>query len=141
VIEDNVIGRGTAVNYSFNVNVSDIKAINNQNIVKTVNGGSTHIIIKNVILSTTPSDFAAAVRVFPNPLQSNTLQIKAENVRCTNVALYNTLGQLVLNHQAASDMTTVQIPDLPNGIYTLTLTVEGANGDSEKVLKKIIISR
>ncbi len=140
VIEDNVIGRGTAVNYSFNVSVSDIKAINNQNIPKNVNGGSSNIIIKNIVLGTMPSDFAAAIRVFPNPLQSNTLFIKTENVRCKNAILYNVLGQILLENKATA-INSLEMPDLTNGIYTLELLVEGNNGAVEKVLKKIVVAR
>jgi Secretion system C-terminal sorting domain len=138
VITDNVIGRGVNnANYNFNVSVSGIKAINNQNIPKAINGADSHTTMQGMVLGTTQNDLENAVRIFPNPLNGNILTIKTDNLKCTNAVLHNVLGQAVfsttLNNAATHNLT---LTDLTNGVYTLTLTTDKGN-----VVRKVIVAR
>ena len=135
VIEDNVIGRGTAnTNYPFVVNISTIKAINNLNIEKTVNGAQTQIIVENVVLATDVQTLANQIKITPNPTQG-VVRINAASARIESATLTNTLGQVVFQQiiPSVSD-ATLQFPTLANGVYMLYLTT-----DAGKITKKLII--
>jgi SprB repeat/Secretion system C-terminal sorting domain len=137
VITDNVIGRDpNNSNRVFNVSVSGIQAINNQNVPKVMNGVETSTIVASVV-STTQTILDDAVRVFPNPLNGNILTVKTDNLKCTNAVLHNVLGQAVFSTTLNNDAThNLTLTDLANGVYTLTLTTEKGN-----VVRKVIVAR
>ncbi len=74
----------------------------------------------------------ATIRLFPNPVSSQ-LQIDSPNQEFTHLKLQNLLGQTVFSQPFA---TTINVANLPNGIYYLTL-----ENDKSMIVKKICIEK
>lgn len=72
------------------------------------------------------------ISVFPNPAKGY-LQISGIE-QVSDVRLYNPLGQLVLETQATDATTTLSLPALPAGIYTLYLRNEAG-----QALRKVVL--
>jgi SprB repeat/Secretion system C-terminal sorting domain len=140
IIEDNVIGRGmNSTNYPFVVNVTGIKAINNQNMPKTVIGTQTQTVLDNMITNTTQTSLNNAIIIAPNPVTNGVLTIKSP-INCQTVTISNVLGQVLLTQPIepsiieAESNFELKLPILANGIYLLTLTT--AEGS---ITKRIIV--
>ncbi len=123
VIEDNVIGKGTTnISYPFVVNVSGIRAINNQNIEKTVNGAQTQVMIENMVLATSnANDLAEKISVSPNPT-TGFVRISTLGLSCSQLHITNMLGQEVAAQTITATDFNLQLAHLPIGIYTLNFT-------------------
>ena len=67
--------------------------------------------------------FDVLKKVYPNPTSGN-LTIEAEGM--TEVSVYNTLGQCVLQKEVAGEQTTVNLQQVSEGLYLLRVkTAEG----------------
>lgn len=61
--------------------------------------------------------------VFPNPASSTiNLQLPAAYSNASNLRIYNALGQFVVEHQAMAGLISLDISNLPNGMYYLVVT-------------------
>ena len=134
---DNVIGKGvTAINYPFTVSVSGVKAINNANIDKPMNGKQSQIVVKNVVVGTNEISLSRNIRVYPNPLRSNSLNVSS-TVGCGSISISNALGQVVFAVQGNNQTElNLSLPELTDGIYTIMIdTAEG------KAAKKLVVTK
>ncbi len=77
------------------------------------------------------------IRIYPNPT-SGILRIEvmgfAENDECT-LTLYSTAGQLIERTQLTSSVGTLNISSRQNGVYLMTICLNG-NESSWKIIKK-----
>ncbi|MBK6732056.1 MAG: T9SS type A sorting domain-containing protein [Bacteroidetes bacterium] len=65
------------------------------------------------------------IHVFPNPATENLYIQNMNNIEFENIALYNMMGQSVLNQTMNNEtITAINIEELPAGIYTLQLRNE-----------------
>ena len=65
----------------------------------------------------------ASIKVYPNPTSG---KITIEAVGMTEVSVYNTLGQCVLQKEVSGELTTVNLQQVSEGLYLLRVkTVEG----------------
>ena len=58
----------------------------------------------------------ASIKVYPNPTSGN---ITIEAVGMTEVSVYNTLGQCVLQKEVSGELTTVNLQQVSEGLYLL----------------------
>jgi len=87
---------------------------------------------KNTTLST--DSFAATkVKLYPNPT-SNILNIEAA-VNIQNIAIYNVLGQEVMNKENNGTSVSIDVSGLNLGIYVVKTTIDG-NESSTKFIKE-----
>ncbi|MEY4927587.1 MAG: hypothetical protein RI894_2023, partial [Bacteroidota bacterium] len=136
VITDNIIGRGiTGLSYPFNVSVSGIKAIDNQNIDKPMNGAAMHTVFTNMILNTVENSLSQRVHIFPNPLTTHRLNIHTENLVCTAIQISTMLGQVIFSDvNINKSQFIVDLPTLSAGVYIVEMTTNG-----ERVMKKLVV--
>jgi len=76
-----------------------------------------------------------AFNMFPNPLSQNQLNIQAEEV-IQQVIIHNILGETVLvsEEQSFSKQMTLDIPDLSNGVYTVSIAFDGNKRSIQKLM-------
>jgi hypothetical protein len=74
---------------------------------------------------------AETIGVYPNP-SSNNLNITTKN-NIQDIAIYNSLGQVVLTTSPNTNTVNVDITSLPNGFYTVKASINGVD-----TFKKII---
>jgi SprB repeat/Secretion system C-terminal sorting domain len=143
VIIDNIIGRGTnSIAYPFDITVSDIKAINPQNVTLPMNGVATRTVLNNMVLATNTNPLSANIRISPNPTH-DILNIQTNGIAINRLTLTNMLGQVLLTQNAdvratlvvaQTVATTLSLADLPQGTYFITIeTPEGRL--TQKVVK------
>ncbi len=73
------------------------------------------------------------VGMYPNPSQGM-LTITADN-KIQNVVIYNSLGQTVLNQSADANKLTVDLANLPAGMYTVKTNINGVDSFN-KIVKE-----
>lgn len=77
----------------------------------------------NQTTSTAPVTGLAATALYPNPAVSQfILDLSAYSITTGQLALLNTSGQRVLNQQVDLSQTTVDISNLPKGLYFVEFT-------------------
>lgn len=81
----------------------------------------------------TKSFSATNLKMYPNPATNN-LTIDGIN-SIENVAVYNTIGQQVINLNPKSNSVTLNVSGLQNGLYIVKSTVEGKVASSKFVKK------
>ena len=101
----------------------------------TSNLGSVYVdniyLHKNTVLSN--DSFATTkVKLYPNPT-SNILNIEA-NGAIQNIAVYNVLGQEVMNKQTEGTSISLDVSSLNSGIYVIKTMIDG-NVSSTKFIK------
>jgi len=82
--------------------------------------------------------FSQKIRLFPNPVtQSLTIDLNQLSAESGEIELeiYNVNGQLVWKQTATAALTTINVDDLPDGIYMLNLR-SAANTFSHKFVKQ-----
>lgn len=83
---------------------------------------SDEMMIKKQVSVTEPNELISAV--YPNPATSQlTIDLKAEGT--ANVAIYNVLGQSLIQENVSNISNTVNISNLSQGIYIVKVTQNG----------------
>lgn len=72
---------------------------------------------------------------YPNPA-SSVVRFNVEGVANANIAIYNLLGQEVLNQKVEAGQATISVADLEKGIYFCNLVVNGKTLSTEKLVVK-----
>lgn len=73
------------------------------------------------------------VSLWPNPVQ-NKLTVKADNL--ANVQVCTLTGKTVYSQQASGNQTEIDMANLPNGIYLVSVTGKSGNTSVQKIIKK-----
>ncbi len=125
ITTDNING----IKYYNNVSsISLINAIDSVGNPITLNAG-----IDSVVVETTPTDIETVkqfnLQVYPNPA-SGTLFIKSEETLFEQVSITNLLGESVLIGKLSGKNNSLDVSDLPSGIYLLKLKT--AKGELRK---------
>ena len=66
-----------------------------------------------------------SIEVFPNPTNGVLKFITSTSLQHSNINIYNTLGQLVLQQRIEQNEINVDV--LPQGIYSFSIEFEGKN--------------
>lgn len=77
-------------------------------------------------------DIVSKFKIYPNPAQ-NKLTIESNSVTITSIQIHDLLGKKVLE-QKMSSSPNINVSDLSNGIYLLTI-----KADNKSVTKKLVI--
>jgi hypothetical protein len=75
----------------------------------------------------------SGLKMFPNPLSGNTLNITSDNNADKMVAIYDVLGKQVLNAKVANG--TVNVSGLTSGVYMVKVTEEGKTSTKKLVIR------
>lgn len=95
--------------------------LNATNVVRTIVGIEEHT-------SENP------LKIYPNPIQ-NTLNIKtAPSMLGAKYSVHNVFGSLILNGEISSETTTIDIGNIPRGLYLLT--VDNGAKQTFKIVKQ-----
>ncbi len=127
-----LINSPTTANPTFNISVSDIHGIDNQNITKNVQISSSSIILNNTV-GVSENNGNQYIHIFPNPTKDN-LTISLENKdEMYNLQLVNAFGQIILTKNIAETNTVLNTENLAAGSYFIYIL--GKNG---KIVKKFV---
>ena len=74
-------------------------------------------------------------KIFPNPA-NNILNIVSSENQNLNVNIYNLLGKNVYSENSITPISKINISDLPNGMYIISVVSENS-----QISKRIVISR
>ena len=78
--------------------------------------------------------YSEALTIYPNPSEG-LFTIKFSKVLTRSLAVYNMIGETVFESEFSSEMTTIDLSNLPAGIYTLKST----STDGSVAVKEIVI--
>jgi uncharacterized protein YjbI with pentapeptide repeats len=98
---------------------------------------ATNLIATNCSLNTIPFEVDEDFNLYPNPA-ANTLNIHAKNtIAVISIALYNTLGQLILSipNAIATDTIALDISNLKTGVYFVSVTTDKGK-TTQRFIKK-----
>ncbi len=101
-----------------------------QLVFASVPSGNSIVYIDNVLFSKKMQTGLASVKsekvgVYPNPANKSFTITSVNAIQ--NVTIYNALGQAVLNSLTNSNNVNMDIATLPNGIYTIKVTINGVD--------------
>ncbi len=126
IIEDLIEAR----TINIDVGINDIKVINSEGkeLQVSMPSDSVHLTILPIesrsVTTNTNEQLAANISITPNPT-SNYLQIALDGSvqnEGGQLIIYNSLGEQVLLEKKVRDNTTLEISNLPRGIYWIELT-------------------
>jgi hypothetical protein len=66
------------------------------------------------------------IEIFPNPA-TDQLQIRYHTEQLTGITITNSIGQLMLQQPIHNELTTLNVKELPAGIYIITLNRKAGN--------------
>jgi hypothetical protein len=90
----------------------------------------------NYLLSTPSETFDASFIVYPNPVTDNfNVVIPAYFSANTNLSVYNSVGQLVLNQALVNGLNTTNTNQLTTGVYVIKVT-DGNYTAIKRIVKK-----
>ena len=77
----------------------------------------------------------ATITLYPNPTHSSVNVELGEGVRATDIRLFNTFGQLISTTSVNAPVTTINLSELPNGIYFVQIFNDGKLITTGKVVR------
>ncbi|WP_139134325.1 T9SS type A sorting domain-containing protein [Crocinitomix algicola] len=86
------------------------------------------------VLSIEPDETANACSIYPNPSFDNQITINWENYENYQISLFDLKGRLISKYSSTNNLVKIELPNISNGVYILTLTAEEIT-----INKKIII--
>jgi len=72
--------------------------------------------------------------IFPNPF-NEVLEINSEDYENFNLTIHNVIGEVVYSGNLKNKKNTIQLSDLPEGIYIITIFVDSGNRISQLIIK------
>ncbi|OIQ21696.1 MAG: hypothetical protein BM557_02545 [Flavobacterium sp. MedPE-SWcel] len=75
----------------------------------------------------------SSIKIYPNPVSGNTLNITSNANTTKTIAIYDVLGKQVIN--TITDSETINISDLTSGVYIVTITEEGKTATRKLVVR------
>lgn len=85
------------------------------------------------ILSTKSFNEISGLKMFPNPLSGNVLNVTSNSSADKTIAVYDVLGKNVLNAKVTNE--TVNVSGLNSGVYIVKITEEGKTATRKLVVK------
>lgn len=97
----------------------------------------THLLVMVtfVLMILTPMLGNAQVRLYPNPTEGNNFNLTSVEIM-TGVEIYNVLGEKVSEEQFCTFKKTIEVPDLPSGIYLIKIFTKGWESTTIKMIKR-----
>ena len=77
----------------------------------------------------------ATVTLYPNPTHTSVNVVLGDNVRATDIRLFNAFGQLISTTDVNSSVTAIDLSQLPNGIYFVQIFNSGELVTTGKVVR------
>ena len=74
-----------------------------------------------------------SIELFPNPV-GNTLKVNTEHA--ASMSLYNTKGELVISRDVDAGTTSIEVSNLPNGIYIYHIVDDKGNVSMNQLVKE-----
>jgi PKD repeat protein len=125
IITDNINGRPAArqIANPFTTTVTEAHLTNKLLIQKTVQGlGSSVVVISSGTTATESTAWQNQIKIFPNPVTADKINIASNGILIENVVLNNVLGQKVLEMRNINANThTIESNGLPSGTYLLAI--------------------
>ncbi len=87
-----------------------------------------------VSVSSRDNDISSGVQVFSNPVQDGSMEISLQKEEAV-IRLFDAMGKLVKQEKASGNSTTLNVQDVPSGIYWLEVTASG-----ERWMEKVVVS-
>jgi uncharacterized delta-60 repeat protein len=84
--------------------------------------GTVRLIGEKIALST--PDFTISnknIILYPNPVKDILNITSKENIQINSIQIYNILGELVMNQSDKNSISTINVSNLSNGIYTIII--------------------
>lgn len=120
-IQDDIMLRGGNLQFVFSID--NVEMIDNQATVTPVDGQDNTLVITSTNTNNPLLDHK--IDIFPNPA-SEQIQIRAEEMIIEDIIMLNITGQVVRSKNVEQAQTTLNVSDLPTGIYTIMIkTNEG----------------
>lgn len=82
------------------------------------------------------NEIANEVSVYPNPTQSSLQVVVSENRIAENAVIYDFQGRICMQVQLNAGECSVDVSDLPSGIYLLKVTLDNGSHSSQKFIKQ-----
>ena len=124
--------------YSFDVKFSNMAVNCNQSLQFMLGKSDIVVHIDSVMLTKntdialpTTKVFSNSIKVYPNPVSSSnelTVSLSSANVK---VAIYNSLGQKMMEKLASGNIVKFNVSSMPKGMYIVKLS----DGTSQKFIK------
>ena len=77
----------------------------------------------------------STITLYPNPTHSSVNVVLGDGVRATDIRLFNTFGQLISTTSVNAPVTTINLSELPNGIYFVQIFNDGKLITTGKVVR------
>ncbi|WP_130733322.1 S8 family serine peptidase [Flavobacterium sp. J27] len=88
-------------------------------------------------LSSSSQELSSKIKVYPNPAKNNvTISLDEKITGLTSCILYDIQGRVIMNKQSTEGMMNLNIEDVVEGIYLLTII----NGN-EKTTQRLVVKR
>lgn len=104
--------------------------------VRTYNGGTSsydQFSVTTDTASTKNFDAIAGLKMYPNPVTGNVLNISSTANLDMNVAIFDVLGKQVINTKVTNN--TVNVSSLNTGVYIVKVTEDGKTATRKLVVK------
>lgn len=134
VLEDNISGKDTIYKL-INFSISDVKVISNNESEIAVNLGNDSVVVGG-LAGIWEEVIQDRVKLFPNPT-NNFLSIELPSNEAYDITIFNSIGLLVYasKHTAQTTKLTMDLRQLPAGVYMLEVKKSNGAKAIEKVLK------
>jgi len=86
-----------------------------------------YVVEYNTLLTVADQEFKANFKVFPNPFTNKLTFTNTALLKITKLQLTNNLGQVVKTIIPNNNQNTINLGDLPNGLYFLNVTANNSN--------------
>jgi hypothetical protein len=93
-----------------------------------------HVIEFCIIISDVDLSQGSIKNIYPNPT-TGIVNFEFSDL-INNIEVYNNLGQLVLNNKTSVDNASINLSNLPDGIYTIKVTT-----DNETITRKFVLEK
>lgn len=120
----------------FTVTLDGVVAVNPEGAQLTLGEGgneATVIVVNKITTSASEEQLAQQVSVFPNPT-SHELWVRLDDLDGEQVALFNALGQRVLQMTFSGDQLRLDVSMLENGVYSVLV-----HTDQGIAMKRIVV--
>lgn len=107
----------------FNMNLLNIMAVDAQGQVVELNSTGDQVVISSGVTGVNPNLPNDAIQIHPNPA-TDQIWIQTGDYQPLQVQIFNTIGQEIMNQPLTQKNTNIQLPDLPKGIYLVTVQTE-----------------
>lgn len=101
--------------------------------IDEIRTGATYASVTPAATAGVKESAIAGLKVFPNPLKGNVLNITSNANAAKTVAIFDVLGKQVVN--TTTESTTINVSNLTSGVYIVKITEEGKTATKKLVVE------